>query len=99
MNKNARTTLPFRRDACASSSDDVCSREIKREFFDKFPLKRKEGRFCCLERCEGKGLTFYTYILYIISKNFTTTQVFILGCNLRARRGVAERLSVFPIRQ
>jgi len=44
MNKNARTTLPFRRDACASSSDDVCSREIKREFFDKFPLKRKGGR-------------------------------------------------------
>lgn len=97
--KDKASSFPFRRDACASSSDDVCSREIKREFFDKFPLKRKEGRFCCLERCEGKGLTFYTYILYIISKNFTTTQVFILGCNLRARRGVAERLSVFPIRQ
>ena len=97
--KDKASSFPFRRDACASSSDDVCSREIKREFFDKFPLKRKEGRFCCLERCEGKGLTFYTYILYIISKNFTTTQVFILGCNLRARRGVAERFSVFPIRQ
>ena len=97
--KDKASSFPFRRDACASSSDDVCSREIKREFFDKFPLKRKEGRFCCLERCEGKGLTFYTYILYIISKNFTTTQVFILGCNLRAKRGVAERLSVFPIRQ
>lgn len=98
MNKNARTKLPLFLFG-EMRALDVCSREIKREFFDKFPLKRKEGRFCCLERCEGKGLTFYTYILYIISKNFTTTQIFILGCDLRARRRVAERLSVFPIRQ
>ena len=42
--KDKASSFPFRRDACASSSDDVCSREIKREFFDKFPLKRKEGR-------------------------------------------------------
>jgi hypothetical protein len=97
--KDKASSFPLRRDACALHHRMMCVREIKREFFDKFPLKRKEGRFCCLERCEGKGLTFYTYILYIISKNFTTTQVFILGCDLRARRGVAERLSVFPIRQ
>ena len=41
--KDRASSFP-RRDVCVSSSDDVCSREIKREFFDKFPLKRKEGR-------------------------------------------------------
>ena len=42
--KDKASSFPRRRDVCVSSSDDVCSREIKREFFDKFPLKRKEGR-------------------------------------------------------